>query len=164
MNYIGMDIALRHGAIVSLNNGIYQREYVYENSPVMLNLPIDKAFQEIHTLTQSILQITNTWLLSDTLIAFDADVNTFFQSKNVQKVYTGALYYSIYIGLLIQGHTIIFVKPSDIRTMLGLKRNAKKELVLEAVSGIIPYIKSKTMDEMDARILAYYIERVHSVK
>lgn len=164
MNYIGMDIALRHGAIVSLSNGEYKKLFVYENSPVMLNLPIDKAFQEIHTLTQSILQESLGWSTSNTLIAFDADVNTFFQSKNVQKIYTGALYFSIYIGLIKIGYNVIFVKPSDIRTLLGLKRNAKKELVLEAVSGIIPYIKSKTMDEMDARILAYYIERLHNAK
>ena len=159
MKYIGMDIALRHGAIVSLNNGVYHREYVYDNSAILLSLPIDKAFHEIHNLTQTILLKSITWNTSNTLIAFDADVNTFFQSKNVQKIYTGALYYAIFIGLVKQGYTIIFVKPSDIRAMLGLKRTAKKELVLDAVSGIIPYIKSKTMDEMDARILAYYIER-----
>lgn len=164
MIYIGMDIALRHGAIVILTNGKYYRAFTYENSPILLNLPIDKAFLEIQHLTDQIINVSHNWNPNDSIIAFDADVNTFFQSKNAQKIYTGALYFSIYIGLVKQGFNVCFVKPSDIRTMLGLKRNAKKELVLEAVSGIIPYIKSKTMDEMDSRILAYYIERVHNAK
>jgi len=66
--------------------------------------------------------------------------------------------YSIYNGLK-KDFVFYLVKPSDIRSMLNLKSNTKKSIVFEQSYGIIPYVKSKDMDEMDSYLLCLFLQK-----
>lgn len=155
--YVGMDVSLRHGCISTLENNQYNILFRYQNSNITLNLPPNKAFDEINLLYNKIESKIKT-LPKQTPIALDLDINTFFNSRNRQSIYTGALLYSIYNGLK-KDFVFYLVKPSDIRSMLNLKSNTKKSIVFEQSYGIIPYVKSKDMDEMDSYLLCLFLQK-----
>lgn len=174
--YVGVDLALTHSAIGYISDTgdgykyVSLLSYVTKNSFFAIHYKLD-TIAKVVEVAKSIAQAIASGLHEDDQIevCIDYDVTTQFNSARIQTAYLGILLGALLSELqfphrFVNPVTTKIISPAMVRAFAGLKRNSKKDIVVNwfwkntPLSAIDPSKYSE--DEQDTMILSYLGDKV----